>query len=172
MGRPKGVKNRTAKAPVHRVTTFGKGGNPPQASTEVAPIAAAAAELEQTLEIPVGADAEQALKEIADLNGRVQRAHARFTESAAETKERRESWQGLSEQLQTLIAVKTRKPNLPLFDAKQAEAEHQGMLKAAEQPVADAAEAVGETSGADVAEAPTEVASGAPAAPETVETVF
>jgi hypothetical protein len=77
--------------------------------------------------VPVGAAAEEALKEIAEMNLRVHRAHERYEEAAAEAKERRERWQGLAEQLQTLIATKTTAPSLPLFSAEEREADQERM---------------------------------------------
>lgn len=81
--------------------------------------------------LPEGEAAVAALREIADLNQRVHRAHEMYTTAALETKDRRERWQALAEQLQTLIAVKTTAPALPLFDAEAREADQQRMVQEA-----------------------------------------
>lgn len=91
-------------------------------STKTTAIEEAAAAVEAPV-TRAGDAAIAALNEIAALNHKVQRAHDLYTTAQAEAKECREHWQALVEQLQTLIAIKTTPPSLPLFDAVEREAD-------------------------------------------------
>lgn len=97
-----------------------------QVNTDVAP-----ATPQEDLAIPDGVDAVKVLREIAELNQRVLRAHAKYEEGASEAKDRRERWQGLAEQLQTLIADSTKPSAMPLFDVAEREADQQQMEQGA-----------------------------------------
>ena len=87
-------------------------------------IETAAEAIEPPIADPTAGDvAIAALQAIAALNAKVQKAHTAYAEAQTTAKDCRELWQGYVEQLQTLIELKTRPPELPLFDATAREAD-------------------------------------------------
>lgn len=87
------------------------------------------------VQIPEGEQATQALRELAEVNDRAISAQKVYLEQAAKTKRAREKYQGLAEEVQTLLRRFTHGPELPLFDAAEREDDQQAMEAAAEAVV-------------------------------------
>lgn len=135
-GKPKAA-GRSKKAPkVSPIKASPKKAKKPKAFL---PAAEAVAEVIGKLDLgpvvlPSADQALEVLGKLAELNDRTLQAHANFQESQKRTKNLKDKWEGLAEELQRELRQATHPKELPLFDHAEREADLARMTDGGKAP--------------------------------------